>query len=466
MAWNFFGNGLYVYNSNTDTQVTVGITEGSGLIDLYTSARYYFTAGAWTLLAGAGGGEANTASNFGTVGVGLWKDKNIHDLRFYKINPLDTKVSIALNGTDRVDIGVNQANLAIAWSQLTGVPVTFPPSAHTHAAADINSGTFAWTMVSKTGSALGDIANINLTGLLDGQSIKWDSASAKWIVYTPGTGGSGEVNTASNFGTVGVGLWKDKNVADLRFYKINPVDNKVTIALNGTDRVDIGVDQANLAIAWSQLTGVPATFPPSGHNDSHNSAGTDSFAKTDILSAQTRYLENRADPTSDSGAIWINPTSEVIRYWDTLATPVLRTLVNLASIQTLTNKTLNVDSNTIKHSTTNTSGDLLVNNGTKFDRLARGTAMQVYRINSAGTGGEFASLDSERTGKGVANGGVTAYTIAHGLGVVPAYVFVDCASHAIGRTYTVDATNITVTFASATPSGTNNVIIYWRVIAA
>jgi hypothetical protein len=64
--------------------------------------------------------------------------------------------------------------------------------------------------------------------------------------------------------------------------------------------------------------------------------------------------------------------------------------------QTLTNKTLtsptitamtvNTDTNTIKHSTTNNSGDLLVNTGTKFDRLARGTADQIPIMNPTGTG--------------------------------------------------------------------------------
>jgi len=74
---------------------------------------------------------------------------------------------------------------------------------------------------------------------------------------------------------------------------------------------------------------------------------------------------------------------------------------------------------------------------------------------------------TERTGKAVASGtgSQTVFTISHGLGSTPSNVFVDCSSHAIGRTYTVDSTTITVTFTSAPSSGTNNVIIYWRVIA-
>lgn len=80
---------------------------------------------------------------------------------------------------------------------------------------------------------------------------------------------------------------------------------------------------------------------------------------------------------------------------------------------------------------------------------------------------DLPTLDSERVGKSVASGdgSTTVFNIAHGLGSNPTYAFVDCSSHAIGRTFTTDATNIVVTFASAPPTGTNNVIIYWRVVA-
>lgn len=142
------------------------------------------------------------------------------------------------------------------------------------------------------------------------------------------------------------------------------------------------------------------------------------------------------------------------------------TLVGRATTDTLTNKTVNSTDNTIT-ATSQATGDILKNNGTKFVRMARGTALQVLRTNSAATDLEFASLDSERTGKATASGNGTqpVFTIAHGLGALPSYAFVDCSSHSIARTWTVDSTNITVTFASAPPSGTNNVIIYWRVIA-
>lgn len=144
-------------------------------------------------------------------------------------------------------------------------------------------------------------------------------------------------------------------------------------------------------------------------------------------------------------------------------------VVTEAFTQTLTNKTVNSTDNTIT-ATSQATGDILKNNGTKFVRLARGTSLQVLRVNSGATDLEYASLDSERVGKSTAsgNGSTTVFNIAHGLGSNPTYAFISVAqsgSTNITRSYTTDATNIVVTFSTAPSSGASNVIIYWRVVA-
>ena len=58
---------------------------------------------------------------------------------------------------------------------------------------------------------------------------------------------------------------------------------------------------------------------------------------------------------------------------------------------TVLNKTVETDNNTIKDSTTNAAGDLLKGNATKYVRFARGTALQVLRVNSGGTDLEWAA---------------------------------------------------------------------------
>ena len=58
------------------------------------------------------------------------------------------------------------------------------------------------------------------------------------------------------------------------------------------------------------------------------------------------------------------------------------TLLVEAQTATMTNKIINTDQNSIKHSSTNLPGDLLKNNGSGFNRMARGTAGQLLRTNA------------------------------------------------------------------------------------
>jgi hypothetical protein len=61
------------------------------------------------------------------------------------------------------------------------------------------------------------------------------------------TGGGGEANTASNVGTAGVGVFKQKTGVDLEFKKINAGSSKVTITDDtGNNEIDIDVAEANI----------------------------------------------------------------------------------------------------------------------------------------------------------------------------------------------------------------------------
>ncbi|MDH7487521.1 MAG: hypothetical protein QHJ81_14755 [Anaerolineae bacterium] len=64
---------------------------------------------------------------------------------------------------------------------------------------------------------------------------------------TGGGGGGGEANTASNVGTAGVGVFKQKSGVDLQFKKINAGSSKVTITDDtANSEVDIDIVQANI----------------------------------------------------------------------------------------------------------------------------------------------------------------------------------------------------------------------------
>ncbi|MFH1390524.1 MAG: hypothetical protein ABIH56_07395 [Candidatus Margulisiibacteriota bacterium] len=111
------------------------------------------------------------------------------------------------------------------------------------------------------GSALTSFANIpgdagvvpsaNLPiGFAAGQLVTLDAeAKLPAIDGSRLTGIPGQANTASNVGSAGVGLYKQKTGADLEFYKINSASNKLTIGLVNTDHISLEVNEANLTLS-------------------------------------------------------------------------------------------------------------------------------------------------------------------------------------------------------------------------
>lgn len=114
----------------------------------------------------------------------------------------------------------HQAALAIAWSQLTGVPATFPPSSHTHGASDIVSGILA---TARLGSGTADATKV-LGGdqtWRDNSYLRgacWSSSSgaiAPPVVRVPvmiqraGTLREVVIYTQGGTGSCVVNIWKD-----------------------------------------------------------------------------------------------------------------------------------------------------------------------------------------------------------------------------------------------------------------
>jgi len=111
-------------------------------------------------------------------------------------------------------------------------------------------------------------------------SVEWDVLS---LLSTggggsSGSGGSGESNTASNIGTAGVGLFKQKTASNLEFKTINAGSNRVSITDDiANNEVDVDVIEANLSITESQINDLgtyePAFTKNTGFNLNLGSAG-------------------------------------------------------------------------------------------------------------------------------------------------------------------------------------------------
>ena len=88
-----------------------------------------------------------------------------------------------------------------------------------------------------------------------------------------------------------------------------------------------------------------------------------------------------------------SPVISTISNTGTITLPTATTtLVGRDTTDTLTNKTINLTNNTVTDSST-AAGDLAKSNGTKFARMAMGSANQFLKVNSGATDIAYANLD-------------------------------------------------------------------------
>ncbi len=309
-------------------------TEATALLDVFTAALKGLTPasgggttnflradGTWAVPSGSGG-EANTATNVGTGGVGIFKQKTGVNLEFKKINAASSKIAVTDDtANSEVDIDVVEANLTLGnlggsidlgGAKATGTIAPARMPAHT---GDVTSAAGSLTLTiaggavtnakladmpagtikgNNTGSAanaadltaaqvtamlldfVGDSGSGGAKGLVlapaagDAAAGKFLRADGSWAL-PPGAGG-GEANTASNVGAGGVGVFKQKTGLDLEFKKLNAGSNKITITDDtANSEVDIDVVEANLSVFGSSAKGV---VPASG-------GGTTNFLRAD-----------------------------------------------------------------------------------------------------------------------------------------------------------------------------------------
>lgn len=102
-------------------------------------------------------------------------------------------------------------------------------------------------------SLLQDLTNVSIVSVANGDALRYNSTTTKWE-NTPFPSGLGEANTASNVGTAGVGVWKQKTGVNLEFKKIFGNSAKITVT-DDTANSRISLDVIESALTIANLSG-------------------------------------------------------------------------------------------------------------------------------------------------------------------------------------------------------------------
>ena len=114
---------------------------------------------------------------------------------------------------------------------------------------------------------LQDLANVGFStpGANENQKVvSWDNSAGTFVLSSvSGLSGSGETNTASNVGTAGVGVFKQKAGEDLEFKKINAGSAKITIT-DDTSNNEVDIDFGTVSIDDLSDVDTTSSAPSSG----------------------------------------------------------------------------------------------------------------------------------------------------------------------------------------------------------
>jgi len=158
---------------------------------------------------------------------------------------------------------------------------------------------------------LNDVIFNNPSSSDDSKVISYSNSSGGFVLSSlAGLSGSGEVNTASNVGTAGVGVFKQKTGEDLEFKKINAGSAKITIT-DDTSNNEVDIDFGT--VAAGDLSDVTTSGVTNGQALVYSSSNS-RFEPGDVTATLSGLTDTTISSLSTnqllrySGSAWVNVT--------------------------------------------------------------------------------------------------------------------------------------------------------------